>query len=174
MIYFLVILELAIALLAMDYQKPPWLKTTLIFCLVIVAIISIIIVVNDNKKSKKMEEKLSQIVLYSKETNEIVKTYVKKSKKTYPEDKTEAKIMIGLKKILDIIESYNITSVTDEGLGKITITFDKDFPNQLYEVSITGNRERIDYKITRKTTTSLSIEFSEESLDWIQIICWER
>ena len=173
-IYFLIILELAIAFLAMDYQKPLGLLITLMICLVIVVIISMIIVVKDNKESKEMKEKVSQIELHSKETNEIVKTYVKKSRKTHPKDKPEAKIMIGLRKLLDIIESYNIASVTDQGLGKITIIFDKNFPNQLYEVSITGNKEKVDYKITEKTTTGLSIEFSEEGLDWVQIICWER
>lgn len=172
MICFLIVFELIIALLAMDYQKPFW--WVMIILLFIVSVLSIIKTIKADTESKEIKKECLQIKIISKDTHEIVKTIAKKSERTCPNDKVEAKAMIRLKGILNIIEGYNVTCITDEGLGKMTICFNEDFNDQFYEVKITGNKGEIKYNTVAKMEGSLSIEFEEEGLEWIQIICWER
>jgi hypothetical protein len=127
-----------------------------------------------DRKSKETKGQILQIEAFSKETNEGVKTLVKKADKIYPDNKNEAKIMIGLEGLPNIIEGYNVGTITEHGVGEIDISFEKGFKDQFYEVRMRGNKGEIKYNNIEKEKTSLYVDFDEEGLEWIEIICWER
>ncbi|MDD5069976.1 MAG: hypothetical protein PHV17_04545 [Candidatus Omnitrophica bacterium] len=85
----------------------------------------------------------------------------------------EAKLIFNPKNIVTIQESQNVSSITDNGMGDYTITFDKDFSNENYYIDIQGNKE-LNIKNVSKRKGSIRVQFDETNVEWIQIISKEK
>ena len=70
----------------------------------------------------------------------------------------------------EIKDSKNVSGITDNGLGDISIVFDEDFPTRDYLVNISGDKT-IDYKILAQEKGYIRVKFEEENLKRVQIEC---
>jgi len=82
----------------------------------------------------------------------------------------EASIIFTIDNLPTIKESKNIVGITDNGIGNFTIVFDNNFPDENYYVDVQGNKELKDKRIS-KSKGSVSIQFDETGIDWIQVVC---
>ena len=68
--------------------------------------------------------------------------------------------------------SFNISGITDNGSGDITLAFDQDFTDTNYYANITGDN-LTPYDIVKRKG-SLSFKFDEEKAKKIQVICTQE
>lgn len=89
-------------------------------------------------------------------------------------NKKEAKLILSLAEpLFEIKSGYNVSAITDNGLGDLSIVFDQDFPNDDYYVNISGDRT-VTYEIIEKRKAFMRIKFDEEGLKTLQIECREN
>ena len=89
-------------------------------------------------------------------------------------NKKEAKLILSLvEPLFEIKSGYNVSAITDNGLGDLSIVFDQDFPNDDYYVNISGDRT-VTYEIVEKRKSYMRIKFEEEGLKTLQIECREN
>jgi len=85
--------------------------------------------------------------------------------------KKEAKIIFNPHTFI-IDNSQNISSITDNALGDVSVVFEEDFPNKNYYVNITGDKT-ITYEIITKEKSHIRIKFKEDDLEMVQVVCKE-
>lgn len=81
----------------------------------------------------------------------------------------EARIILSLP-TLEINSSHNVSSIIDNGLGDISIVFERDFPDKGYYVHVTGDKT-INYEKIVKEKGFVRITFQEEQLQEVQVVC---
>lgn len=90
--------------------------------------------------------------------------------------KKEARITLLFKgsALFEVSESHNFAaSITDNGLGDVSLIFSEDFSSDDYYINIVGDKSP-NYEIIEKNKSGIRIKFDEEKLKWLQIECREN
>lgn len=132
-------------------------------------------IIEEVRKTADAKTSSNQVAIFQQFNNSFVFQYAKDELTPIASttvNKREAKIIFSLPSF-DIQNSHNVSSITDNGRGDVSIVFDEDFPNKNYYVHITGN-QTINYKKIIKHKSHVRIIFEEENLEMIQIVCSEN
>lgn len=172
MIYFLIILQLFVALLGLDYTMPSW--KILLPSLIVISILTIITAIQNTKESRNIKKQVLKIEVTQEKQNKHFSTFIKKVEKIYSINFIEMKAMIEVKEFINITSGFNLSSVTDFGSGKLRLSFIDPFPDILYNTKIKSNRGEVRCTNIKKEKQNLLIEFDEDGIEWVQVLCWEH
>jgi len=82
----------------------------------------------------------------------------------------KASIILEISPLFNIISSNNVSGFSDNGIGDISIVFDKDFSDNNYIVRVIGDKT-VSYEILEQTKSAVRMKFDENNLKKLQIEC---
>lgn len=123
---------------------------------------------------KEASEKVSQnqVAIFQQVNNKFVFQSVKDEQRPtrQPVNRYKYAGVIFSPSNYEIANSYNVSAITDNGRGDVSIIFAREFPDSNYFVYVTGNKS-IDYKIVYRGKEYIRLKFDEEGVETLKIVC---